>query len=173
MQNRVTEFMRLVETAFAVLSVVASSQRFGAGGAVEVSLTPPVGPDPRTFFSVIAYRKYDGSRCGARFGYFKQRGAMGRPGLWVSPAKTEDVISLPLEPFVREYFSGLLSLSKEKAPTWVDIARKELASSANEDRVPSVTANRPPYGILPMRFKNQSELRIQAEQQLSSNQTSE
>lgn len=122
---------------------VAGWCAYAAGeGGVQTKLTsaPP---------GLIACGEYDGSRYGAMLGYFKQGRAMGKPWLWVSLAKTDHVISLPLERFVREYFNGLLTSGKESKPLWVDIDRKELDASADEDRIPSVTAWLPKRELLP------------------------
>jgi pimeloyl-ACP methyl ester carboxylesterase len=104
---------------------------------------------PKSPPGLIACGEYDGSRYGAMLGYFKQGRAMGKPWLWVSLAKTDHVISLPLERFVREYFSGLLAPGSAPEPLWVDIDRKALDSAPDDERIPSVTAWLPKRELLP------------------------
>lgn len=88
---------------------------------------------------IIACGEYDGGRYGAMLSYFKLGRAMGKPWLWISLAKTEHVVSPPLEQFVREYFAALLS-PQNGEPCWVDVDRKQAASPSDVQQLPSLTA---------------------------------
>ncbi|MDR3404224.1 MAG: hypothetical protein P4L99_17125 [Chthoniobacter sp.] len=111
----------------------------GEGGVqTRLSSCPP---------GIIACGEYDGSRYGAMLSYFKEGRAMGKPWLWVSLARTEHVISPPLEDFVRDYFAALMTTGKEQ-DCWVDVDRKEPASTADVEKIPSITAWLPQRKLL-------------------------
>jgi hypothetical protein len=102
-----------------------------AGEQTKLSSFPP---------GLIACGEYDGGRYGAMLSNFNLVRSMGKRWLLVSLPKTGHEVSPPLEDFVREYFSSVLTAPAKTADDcWLDVDCEEAVSITQAEEIPSIT----------------------------------